>query len=156
MNDSERLSRLLFLARESIEMWADTVERQTGKRDKHNRDLVSEIDSYRTRKGWGQHGFGGEPNIPVGIPAPDTAHPDYADNKSLRDWVDGITNYDHNSMNVPIATGGYWPLQEFEQRTLSREAIRGPGMEYWVAKDSQGRHIAGAVRHDPNRNRSVF
>jgi hypothetical protein len=60
MSDAARLSRLLFSARESIEMWADVVESRTGKRDEYNRRLVAEIDEYRAEQGWSPHGFGGE------------------------------------------------------------------------------------------------
>lgn len=59
-----RLSRLLFLARESIEMWADTVESRVHRVDRHNRRLVAEIDQFRREQGWGPRdgfvGFGGE------------------------------------------------------------------------------------------------
>lgn len=58
--EAQRLSRLLFAARESAEMFADVVESRTGKQDNHNRALVKEIDDYRAEKGWSPHGFGGE------------------------------------------------------------------------------------------------
>lgn len=55
-----QLSRMLFSARESIEMFADLVEAQTGRTDEYNRRLVAEIDEYRYMRGWSLHGFGGE------------------------------------------------------------------------------------------------
>lgn len=60
MSEAARLSRLLFMARESVEMWADTVERMSGRPDNHNRSLLAEIDNYRSERGWSPHGFGGE------------------------------------------------------------------------------------------------
>jgi glutamine synthetase len=54
------LSRLLFEARESVEMWADVVEARTGKADNYTRGLVARIDAYRAERGWSPHGFGGE------------------------------------------------------------------------------------------------
>jgi hypothetical protein len=58
--DAARLSKLLWDARESIEMWADTVEVRTGQPDRFNRDLVARIDAYRAERGWSPDGFGGE------------------------------------------------------------------------------------------------
>lgn len=58
--DATRLSRLLFLARESIEMFADTVEGRAGRSAQHQRQLVEEIDAYRAARGWSPHGYGGE------------------------------------------------------------------------------------------------
>lgn len=68
MNDSKtgapteaaRLSRILFDAREQIEMWSDVVERRSGQESTHTRQLVAEIDDYRAERGWSPHGFGGE------------------------------------------------------------------------------------------------
>jgi hypothetical protein len=68
MNDSKmaapteaaRLSKMLFSARESLEMWADVVERRSGRSDDFTRGLVREIDEYRAERGWSPHGFGGE------------------------------------------------------------------------------------------------
>lgn len=53
------LSRLLFEARESCEMWADVVEKRVGP-DTYTRGLVERIDAYRAARGWSPHGFGGE------------------------------------------------------------------------------------------------
>jgi hypothetical protein len=58
--DAKRLSQLLWAARETIEMWADTVEARTGKPDNFNRGLVSRIDAYRAERGWSPDGFSGE------------------------------------------------------------------------------------------------
>lgn len=59
-SDAKRLSRLLFAARESVEMFADIVEARAGKPDTYTRRLVSEIDQYRAERGWSPHGFGHE------------------------------------------------------------------------------------------------
>lgn len=58
--DDVILSRLLFEARESVEMLADIVEGQEGKPATHQRDLVARIDDYRFESGWSPDGFGGE------------------------------------------------------------------------------------------------
>jgi hypothetical protein len=60
MNDEAQLSRMLFSARESIEMLADMVEARMGVPDAYNRGLVAEIDAYRAERGWSPNGFGGE------------------------------------------------------------------------------------------------
>lgn len=60
MNEAQRLSRMLFHARESIEMFADVVEVRTGRPDTFNRNLRDEIDAYREEHGWSPNGFGGE------------------------------------------------------------------------------------------------
>ena len=59
-DERARLSRMLFEARERVEMSADTVELQVGKPDIWGRRLVAEIDAYRAEQGWSPHGFGGE------------------------------------------------------------------------------------------------
>lgn len=58
--DNRLLSRILFEARERVEMSADVVERQSGREDGWGRRLVAEIDDYRERRGWPPDGFGGE------------------------------------------------------------------------------------------------
>jgi hypothetical protein len=60
MNEAQRLSRLLFQARESIDMFGDIVEARTGKVDNYTRHLRDEIDLYREEQGWSPNGFGGE------------------------------------------------------------------------------------------------
>lgn len=60
MSDQARLSKMLWACREEIEMWADVVENRTGKEAKYLRDLVKEIDTYRTEQGWSPDGFGNE------------------------------------------------------------------------------------------------
>jgi hypothetical protein len=56
-NETERLSRMLFCAREEISMWADVVER-FGETADVQRRLIAEIDEYRAEQGWPAHGFG--------------------------------------------------------------------------------------------------
>jgi hypothetical protein len=58
--DAKALSRLLFEAREVVEMHADHVELVAGKPDHWGRRLVKEIDEFRAQQGWSPHGFGGE------------------------------------------------------------------------------------------------
>ena len=58
--DAATLSRIMFDAREQIDMWADVVEVQSGQPADHQRRLVAEIDAYRAVRGWSPHGFGGE------------------------------------------------------------------------------------------------
>jgi hypothetical protein len=60
MGDAARLSRMLFEARERVDMARDMVEIRTGKTDEWARRLVAEIDAYRAERGWSPHGFGGE------------------------------------------------------------------------------------------------
>lgn len=60
MSEAERLSSLLFQARESLSMWADVVETRVGKPDLYTRRLIAELDAYRAERGWSPHGFGGE------------------------------------------------------------------------------------------------
>jgi len=60
MTDAPKLSRLLFQAREAIDMFGDIVEARTGKKDNYSRALRDEIDLYREEQGWSPHGFGGE------------------------------------------------------------------------------------------------
>jgi hypothetical protein len=64
MSNQASLSRMLFEARERIEMAADVVESQMGKADHHGRKLVAEIDAYRAEQGWSPYGFGGETDAP--------------------------------------------------------------------------------------------
>lgn len=60
VNDNARLSKLLFEAQEAVDMYADVVERRSGKRNGWLRKLSEEIGTYRTEKGWSPNGFGGE------------------------------------------------------------------------------------------------
>jgi hypothetical protein len=55
-----QLSRMLFEARERVEMLADIVEGRTGKPAEYERGLVREIDAYRAARGWNPHGYGDE------------------------------------------------------------------------------------------------
>jgi hypothetical protein len=48
----ERLPTLLLEARESLSMWADVVERISGRPDLYTRSLIAEIDGYRAELGW--------------------------------------------------------------------------------------------------------
>lgn len=59
-HDPDRLSKLLFEAREATEMFADVVEARTHAEADWLRRLVTEIDTYRAERGWSPHGFGGE------------------------------------------------------------------------------------------------
>lgn len=60
MTEAAKLSRMLFAARESLEMLADIVEKDSGKPDLATRALVFDIDEYRKSQGWNPHGFGSE------------------------------------------------------------------------------------------------
>lgn len=57
---SARLSRMLFEARELIDMYGDVVASQTGKESEWVRRVRDDIDQYREDQGWSPHGFGGE------------------------------------------------------------------------------------------------
>lgn len=57
---AERLSKLLWDARENLEILADVVERRSGRPDTFTRGLVRQIDEYRAEQGWNPNGFGGE------------------------------------------------------------------------------------------------
>lgn len=59
-DDNSRLSRLLFAAREEIDMWADIIEAKTGEKADPQRRIVREIDEYRAERGWSPNGYGGE------------------------------------------------------------------------------------------------
>lgn len=59
MSAEARLSRLLFLAREQIEMWADVITAY-GEQAEAERQLVAEIDLYRAEQGWSATGYGDE------------------------------------------------------------------------------------------------
>jgi hypothetical protein len=60
MSKAAHLSKMLFEAREQVEMWADVVEARTGLRATHTRRVIAEIDTYRAEQGWSPDGFGGE------------------------------------------------------------------------------------------------
>lgn len=56
-----RLSRLLWDAREQVDMWADSVERRSHPGAGHApRRVRDELDAYRAHRGWSPDGFGGE------------------------------------------------------------------------------------------------
>lgn len=57
--ERQNLSRMLFEARERVEMTADVIE-ASGKQDAWGRQLVNDIDEYRAARGWSPHGFGDE------------------------------------------------------------------------------------------------
>jgi hypothetical protein len=57
--EAARLSRLLFEAREQIDMWADVIEARGGY-SAVTRAVRDEIDAYRAERGWSPNGFGGE------------------------------------------------------------------------------------------------
>lgn len=54
------LSKLLFEAREEIEMWADVVESHSGQPASQTRDVLARLDAYRAERGWPPHGYGHE------------------------------------------------------------------------------------------------
>jgi len=58
--DAARLSKLLFEAREQIDMLNGIVESQSGRVDNWSRRVRDEIDAYRAEQGWSADGFGGE------------------------------------------------------------------------------------------------
>jgi hypothetical protein len=66
----QRLSRLLFEAREVADMLGDIVEARSGQTDTWSRRVRDEIDAYRAERGWSPHGFGGETDPPtvLGVP----------------------------------------------------------------------------------------
>ncbi len=64
-SDAARLSRLLWYARETADMYADIVEARTSKNDSSSRELRDEIDLYREEQGWSPNGFGGEDDEPL-------------------------------------------------------------------------------------------
>lgn len=55
-----RLSRLMFEAREIVDMFRDLVEGRVGRQDEWSRRVIAEIDTYRASRGWSPDGFGGE------------------------------------------------------------------------------------------------
>jgi hypothetical protein len=60
MSGEARLSKLLFEARELVDMWRTHVWATTGKADEWSSRVRDEIDAYRAEQGWSRHGFGGE------------------------------------------------------------------------------------------------
>ncbi len=60
ISEAAQLSRLLYEAREEIDMWRVVVENRTGERAGRCRDLIERIDRYRREQGWNPDGYGGE------------------------------------------------------------------------------------------------
>jgi hypothetical protein len=60
VNEAARLSKLMFEAREAVEMYFDVTKARTGQTDRWLLRIVEEIDAYRAEHGWSPHGFGGE------------------------------------------------------------------------------------------------
>lgn len=60
--EAARLSKLLFTARELIDMYADMMVSSQPQLQAHvyPRAIRDEIDEYRAEKGWSPNGFGGE------------------------------------------------------------------------------------------------
>lgn len=56
----QQLSKMLFEARELIDMFGDAVEARAGKADTWARRVRDEIDAFRRSFGWNDDGFGGE------------------------------------------------------------------------------------------------
>lgn len=59
-SEAARLSKLLFEARELIDMLGVIVESKAGIPDRWSARVRDEIDAYLAERGWGSHGFGGE------------------------------------------------------------------------------------------------
>jgi len=59
MSDERRLSKLLFEAREQLDMFADIMQSQIGQALGPRR-VRDEIDAYRNERGWSPHGYGRE------------------------------------------------------------------------------------------------
>jgi hypothetical protein len=57
---AQELSKLLFEARELIDMYGDTLAHGIGREDTYVREVRDKIDAYRAGRGWSPHGFGGE------------------------------------------------------------------------------------------------
>ena len=60
VSEAARLSKLMFEARELVDMLTDIIESRSGETNTWSRRVVDEIDVYRAEQGWSQHGFGGE------------------------------------------------------------------------------------------------
>lgn len=60
ITEAARLSKMLWDAREQLDMWSDVVAKTVGKRPEGIDRLRHEIDQYRKEKGWSSNGFGGE------------------------------------------------------------------------------------------------
>ena len=61
MSENARLSKLLFEAREAVDMLSDITQARTGRTDDWLLGLRDRIDAYRGERGWSPDGFGGEP-----------------------------------------------------------------------------------------------
>lgn len=60
MTEAQRLSAMLFQARELIGMLRDIVEIRTEQTDTWSRRVINDIDIYRAEKGWQPNGYGDE------------------------------------------------------------------------------------------------
>lgn len=60
MTEAQRLSRLLFEAREALDMFADVMRSRTGQEPADLLRTRDELDAYRAEQGWNPDGFGGE------------------------------------------------------------------------------------------------
>lgn len=58
--ETQRLSKLLYEARDVIDMYLAIIERRLDKPDHYSRRVRDEIDAYRAERGWSPDGFGGE------------------------------------------------------------------------------------------------
>lgn len=74
--EAQRVSRMLWGARESLSMWADVVEWRTGKTDQWTRRQIADIDTYRAEKGWSASGFGRESSGVWNMTEADTVYED--------------------------------------------------------------------------------
>lgn len=59
MSNAE-VSKLMFEAKESLEMWNDVVNAKMGRDDPYTKGLIDRIVEYRKTQGWSPNGFGGE------------------------------------------------------------------------------------------------
>jgi len=58
--EAQKVSRLLWEAREIASMYYDVIKKRTGLNDHYSSRLIRQIDAYRALKGWSPDGFGGE------------------------------------------------------------------------------------------------
>lgn len=66
MNEAQRLSRLLWDAREQLEMHADMMVARYGEASaSFTRQILLEVDAYRAEQGWSPNGFGHEEPSPL-------------------------------------------------------------------------------------------
>ena len=62
-DDAEKLSKMLFEAREYLCMYQETVQTMIHRRDPDLHNLIRSIEDYRMDRGWSPDGYGGEDEI---------------------------------------------------------------------------------------------